>query len=251
MKWLILFLFLFSDAFAQTDTCLEMPLMRSLNVINATGAERVDSNMAVMIPPHRENGIISHSELNFRTPRIIAKNERIAVYIIGVVPSTSDLLICSSMDFFNHWVVGRFFDSLTSNLTHSSRAYGWNGKTINCYQGDYSIISLIWDAGSSPYSLLDTVKIDAVYVYIYSAEDTIEPPIDSSVDTTVLLVRKSIELIPNGNDELGIWNSVGVSYGKKSVNSFVTFENIPDGLYFTSTAQWFMKKGKRYFWKKK
>lgn len=246
MKWLVLFLFLFSDSFAQS----ELPVLRSKNVYNPNNANTLDSQMAMMRPPVIVNGWSMWSELNFTTPRLIGKNERIGIIIIGIVPETSDLLICTSLDTQNHTVVARVNNWGVPIYTHDTKAYGWHYYTINNLIADYSIVSLVWGLGSKPYSF-DTVRIDAVFVYVYEVEDTVETPIDSSVDTTVLQVRKSIELIPSGNDEVGIWNSVGKNYGKKSVNNFVSFENTPDGLYFTSTAQWFMKKGKRYFWKKK
>jgi len=245
MRHLLVFLFLFSDLFAQS----ELPVLRSKNVYDPYNANTLDSQLATMQPPVLVNGCTKWSELNFETPRVIGKNERIGVIIIGIVPETSDLLVCTSKDTQNHNVVARVNNWNETDYTHDTKSYGWHYYTINKLIADYSIISLVWGLGSKPYNF-DTVKIDAVFVYVYVAEDTIEVPIDT-VDTTVLHVKQAIKTFSDGSDEVGIWNSVGVSQGKKSVNSFVSFENVPDGLYFTSTAQWFMKKGKRYFWRKK
>jgi hypothetical protein len=132
--------------------------------------------------------------------------------------------------------------------THDSRAYGWHYYTINTLLADYSIISLVWGLGSHPLNN-DTVKIDAVYVYFIPAEDTVIA-VDTTVDTTVLSVKESIKLLPNANEEVGIWNSVGVNQGTSTVNKFASL-NTPDGLYFTSKAEWFLKRNKRYFWRKK
>lgn len=245
MRYLLVFLFLFSDLFGQS----ELPVLRSKNVYDPNNANTLDSQLATMQPPVLVNGWTKWSELNFQAPRLIGKNERIGIIIIGIVPETSDLLICTSLDTQNHNVVARVNNWNEQDYTHDTRAYGWHYYTINKLISDYSIVSLVWGLGSKPYNF-DTVKIDAVFVYVYEVEDTIEVPIDT-VDTTVLHVKEAIRTFPNGFEEVGIWNQVGVSHGKKSVNNFVTFNDAPDGLYFTSEAQWFMKRGKRYFWRKK
>lgn len=244
MKWLILFLFLFSGVFAQS----ELPVTRSKNVYDPYNANTLDSHLATMQPPVIVNGWTKWSELNFSTPRLIGKNERIGIIIVGIVPETSDLLVCTSLDTQNHNVVARVNNWNEPDYTRDTKSYGWHYYTINKLISDYSIISLVWGLGSKPYNF-DTVKIDAVYVYVYEVEDTIA--IDTALDTTVLLVKESIRKFPNGNDEVGIWNSVGVNYGTSTVNRFVEEHNIPDGLYFTSKAEWFMKRGKKYFWRKK